>query len=158
MRKKNTLKPNRKLYRYGTYERSGSDYWMTPPDLLRKLNLRYGGLFDPCPRNPSFNGLEIDWPLDKICFVNPPYSNLADWTKKCQVEWRRGAKIILLMPARTDTKYFHNYVNGCCQIEFIKGRLKFVNPISGEAGKSAPFPSILCYYWHPEFLEVGVDA
>ena len=123
---------------------------LTPPDLLRKLNLRYGGLFDPCPRNPSFNGLEIDWPLDKICFVNPPYSNLADWTKKCQVEWRRGAKIILLMPARTDTK--------CCQIEFIKGRLKFVNPISGEAGKSAPFPSILCYYWHPEFLEVGVDA
>ena len=134
-------------FRNGSYESKGFDDWMTPPELLNKLKEEFGELYDPCPANHdfSFDGLDIAWSKELVCFVNPPYSQIALWVEKCYTEWLAGSKIILLIPARTDTRYFHNFINDNAKVRFIKGRLKFVHP-EGLASKSAPFPSILCIY------------
>jgi site-specific DNA-methyltransferase (adenine-specific) len=137
---------NRELFRFGQYERSGSDYWLTPPDILADLEKKYGDYFDPCPRNPDFDGLEIDWPRHGWVYVNPPYSNITEWAKKAYHEHLKGCNVIMLIPARTDTRYFHDYINEKAEIKFIKGRLKYVNPITGESKGSAPFPSIFCIW------------
>tara|TARA_R110002051_G_scaffold25654_1_gene62584 strand:- start:33 stop:491 length:459 start_codon:yes stop_codon:yes gene_type:complete len=138
---------DRMTYRNGVYEASGLDNWMTPPDLLEKLTEEYGELYDPCPayHDFSFDGLEIEWSRDKVCFVNPPYSQMKEWVKKSHDEWRAGSTVILLIPPRTCTRYFHDYINERAEVRFIKGRLKFVHP-NGEDSKSAPFPSILCIF------------
>ena len=132
-------------FRNGSYESSGFDNWMTPQHLIDDLRDEFGELYDPCPRNPTIDGLSIDWPTDRPCFVNPPYSEMAAWTAKCREQWERGCLVILLIPPRTDTRYFHANVAGRATVRFIKGRLKFVHPEKGE-GKTAPFPSILCIY------------
>jgi len=144
--KKTKIMLARNRFRNGMFERSGSDFWLTPPDLLERLEYIYGDLFDPCPQNPTFDGLEIDWPLDHWIFVNPPYSNLSEWAKKCRIEHKKGCNIILLMPPRTCTKYWHYYINDHAHIIFLKGRLKFVNPVTHEASKPSPFPSILAIF------------
>ena len=139
-------------FRNGQYEGNGKDDWTTPPDLIVKLTEEYGELYDPCPSGHvyglSYDALEEDWPTDKYCFVNPPYSEINAWSKKCKEQWLRGCNIILLIPSRTDTKYFHANIYGYAEIRFIKGRLKFGRPF-GRRGipiRSAPFPSMLCIY------------
>ena len=70
-------------------------------------------------------------------FVNPPYSKIKQFVDKSIEEHKKGKEIILLIPARTDTKYFRKLVDYGCNIVFITGRLHFNN------SNSAPFPS--CY-------------
>ena len=132
-------------FRNGSYEGRGYDNWMTPPDLLESLSSEFGEMYDPCPPKPTEDGLKLTWPTDRVCFVNPPYSEIDKWTDKCSAEWRRGCSIVLLIPARTDTRYFHRNINGNAEVRFIKGRLKFVHPDGGKP-MSAPFPSILCVF------------
>lgn len=110
-----------------------SDYWNTPDDLY--FLYMDNGYFDPCPSFPMFNGLEIEWRNKN--FVNPPYSNIRLWVDKAIEEHKKGKEVILLIPARTDTKYFRKLVDYGVDISFITGRLHFNN--SG----SAPFPSCL---------------
>lgn len=117
-----------------------SDDWATPIDLLNKINHEFGFLFDPCPLNCTWDALEIDW--DKCNFINPPYSNIKEFVKKGTNEIiKENARCnVWLLPARTDTRWFHEYFynkNGV-EIRFIKGRLKF-----GGGQNSAPFPSML---------------
>lgn len=110
-----------------------SDNWATPKVIYdRHMN---EGYFDPCPLNSNFDGLKIDWE-DKN-FVNPPYSKIKDFCNKAIEEHKKGKKVTLLIPARTDTKYFRKLVDYGCEILFITGRLHFNN------SNSAPFPS--CY-------------
>ncbi len=140
-----------KTYRNGQAEKSGFDNWMTPQSLIDELELEFGSMFDPCPawtqtNVPYQDGLEIDWSLNYVNFVNPPYSEMKAWVKKCHDEWRKGATVILLIPPRTCTKYFHDYIYGNAELRFIRGRVKFVHPETGE-GKSAPFPSMLCIFY-----------
>ena len=135
----------RRLYRGGNYEASGYDAWMTPPEVLDPLKEEFGELFDPCPANPTFDGLSIDWPTNQVCFVNPPYSRLADWCAKCAEQWRRGCTVILLIPPRTCASYFHDHIADNAEIRFIRGRVKFIHPDGGKP-KGAPFPSILCVF------------
>lgn len=118
---------------------SKSDNWGTPPE-IKDL---YKNYFDPCPYKNNFDGLEIEWEQNN--FVNPPYSDLNKWCKKINQEAKKGKKIILLIPARTDTKYFHNYILPLKpDIKFIKGRLKFIDlDQSSKKPVSAPFPSLL---------------
>lgn len=75
-------------------------------------------------------------------FVNPPYSQIKQWVKKC---WEESTKpntiVVMLIPARTDTKYFHEYINHRSEVRFIKGRLKF-----GDNNYSAPFPSMVVIF------------
>lgn len=112
-----------------------SDNWATP-----KIMYDYymnNGYFDPCPLNSQFDGLEIEWKNKN--FVNPPYSKIKEFVEKAIKEHQKGKKVLLLIPARTDTKYFRKLVDYGCDIFFITGRLHFNN------SNSAPFPS--CYIW-----------
>ena len=112
-----------------------SDNWSTPKvmyDFYVKNNY-----FDPCPLNSNFDGLEISWKEKN--FVNPPYSKIKEFVKKSIEEHRKGNEVILLIPARTDTKYFRKLVDYGCNIIFITGRLHF------NESNSAPFPSCLIY-------------
>ena len=87
------------------------------------------------------NGLMQDW-SNEIVFCNPPYGReIKKWVKKCHEEAKKGAEIVLLIPARTDTSYFHDFIYGKTAIRFIRGRLKF-----GDNKNSAPFPSMIVIF------------
>ena len=127
--------------------RSKTDSWSTPQHIKDSLNNEFDfDDFDPCPFNddPELNGLNIEW--SNKTFVNPPYSKLKStkknglgWIEKAHLECKKGKLVVLLIPARTDTTWFHNIIlKNNYEIRFIKGRLKF-----GDKKGSAPFPSIL---------------
>lgn len=137
---------------------SKSAEWETPQDLFDKLNKEFNFTLDPCATHENAkckkyytrkeNGLSKSW-KDENVFVNPPYGNeITDWVKKCADE-SKHAKIVLLIPSRTDTKYQHNYIFKYAKaVCFIKGRLKFENKLLPSWNKegnfkisSAPFPS-----------------
>lgn len=85
----------------------------------------------------------MDWGGKRV-WCNPPYSQIAKWVEKCATE-TQAEFIALLIPARTDTKYFHKWIMPCAHsIYFVKGRLKF-----GDSKNSAPFPSMLVIYKRP---------
>lgn len=115
-----------------------TDDWSTPKELYNKLNNEFNFTFDPCPLRSEEDGLNIDW-VGNI-FINPPYSNIKGFLEKGLNELKKGNANVLvyLVPARTDTKWFHEYVYNKAEIRFIKGRLKF-----GDSKNSAPFPSML---------------
>lgn len=130
---------------------SKSDEWATPADLFNELNKEFSFTLDPCATDQNHkcekyftiedDGLSKSW-QNEIVFCNPPYSKIKIWVEKCAKEARQnGAIVVLLIPARTDTKYFHNYIYHKCEIRFIKGRLKF-----GDSKNSAPFPSMVCIF------------
>lgn len=120
-----------------------TDNWGTPPDFYKELDKEFNFNLDPCPLRSLTDGLDIDWKGN--VFVNPPYSNVAPFLEKGIQELENGnAKLVVyLLAARTDTRWFHKYVNNNvnAQIRFIKGRLKF-----GESKNSAPFPSMLVIF------------
>ena len=141
-------------FRNGSYEGSGLDLWMTPPQIINRVYEEYAdgpksAMFDPCPENwdGEVDGLAIDWPLNRLVFVNPPYSEMAAWSAKIAEQAARGVTIALLIPVRTDTRYFHDHLlpNLHC-IELLKGRVKFIHPETLESGKAAPFPSMIVYF------------
>jgi len=130
---------------------SKTDQWSTPQDFYDKLDNTYHFNLDPCA--DEFNhkcdtyfteeqdGLKQDWGGHTV-FCNPPYGSvIKDWVKKCSEESKKpNTIIVLLIPARTDTKYFHEYIykKPNVDIDFIKGRLKF-----GDSKNCAPFPSMV---------------
>lgn len=86
-------------------------------------------------------------------FVNPPYGReIGKWVKKCHDEWiNNKVTSVMLIPSRTDTRWFHDYILGKAEIRFIKGRLKFINlDYNGDEKdrklSPAPFPSMLVIY------------
>ena len=121
--------------------KSNSDNWKTPEMVYSKLNEEFKFDFDPCPLNdtPTFDGLSIEW--GNCNFVNPPYSQISKWCKKAVEEWIKGKTVVMLIPSRTDTKYWHEYIMKATEIRFIKGRLKF-----GDSKNSAPFPSAVIVF------------
>lgn len=130
---------------------SKSEVWATPQYLFDRLDAEFHFTLDPCalPENakctkyftPDDDGLKQDWDRNTV-FCNPPYGRkIGDWVKKCHDEWKKGCTVVLLIPARTDTKYFHEYIYHKAEIRFLKGRLKF-----GKATNSAPFPSMIVVY------------
>ncbi len=130
---------------------STSGEWETPQLLFDVLDDEFGFTLDVCAtvQNAKVdnyfslddNGLEQDW-TGHTCWMNPPYGReIGGWIKKAYEESLRGAKVICLLPARTDTKWFHDYIYGKAEIRFLKGRLKF-----GNAKNSAPFPSMVVIF------------
>src|SRR3989338_9094136 len=106
---------------------------------VQKFRIRYFD-FDPCHPNPSFNGLTCDW--GKGNFMNPPYgSAIKKWIKKGFEEAQKGKTVVMLIPSRTDTTYWHDYVMNAREIWLIKGRLKFDNREG-----TAPFPSAIIIF------------
>lgn len=90
------------------------------------------------------NGLKQEWKSDQ-CWMNPPYGReIGLWIKKAYEEClikRNTKRVVCLLPARTDTKWFHEIIYNKASITFIKGRLKF-----GESKNSAPFPSMIVVF------------
>lgn len=127
---------------------SKSNEWETPQYLFDELDLKYHFTLDPCSTADNAkckkyytikeDGLSQDWQGETV-FCNPPYGReLSKWIKKCYEESRKPDTIVvMLIPARTDTKAFHEYILGKSEIHFIKGRLKF----NGHR-HNAPFPSM----------------
>ena len=127
--------------------------WSTPQDFFDKLNWRFGPFdLDPCadPSNTKCqnffteaeDGLSKDWE-GFTSFINPPYGRgIESWIKKGYEESRKEeTKVVMLIPARTDTKYWHQYIMKADELYFVKGRLKF-----GDSTNSAPFPSAVVVF------------
>jgi len=114
--------------------------WRTPRAFYLGLNQEFHFTFDPCPSNPAFDGLKRSW--GKRNFVNPPYGReIGKWLKKGYEESLKGKLVVFLIPSRTDTRWWHDYVMKADEIRFIKGRLKFEG-----AKYSAPFPSCIAIF------------
>ena len=130
---------------------STTDLWATPQDFFDELNEEFEFTLDPCatPDNAKCakfftkeqDGLKQDWSGERV-FCNPPYGRvIGAWVKKCHDEAQKGTLVVMLIPARTDTSYFHDYIYHKAEIRFIRGRLKF-----GGASQGAPFPSMVVIY------------
>lgn len=125
---------------------SQTDLWATPQYLFDELNAEFRFNLDPCalPENakcaryfmPEIDGLKQNW-LGHRVFMNPPYGReIGKWVEKAAT---CGADIVVgLLPARTDTLWFHEYILDKAEIRFIRGRLKF-----GDSLNPAPFPSMI---------------
>ena len=131
---------------------SKTDLWSTPNDFFDKLNDEFHFTLDPCSTHENAkcykhfteeeNGLLQDW-SNEVVFCNPPYGRqIKCWVKKAYEESQKdNTTVVMLIPARTDTIYFHEYIYHKAEIRFIKGRLKF-----GNAKNSAPFPSMVVIF------------
>ena len=114
--------------------------WKTPEATYKVLDDEFNFTTDPCPSNPTRDGLTMSW--GPVNFVNPPYGReLPKWIKKGYEEWKKGKTIVFLIPSRTDTRWWHDYCMKATEIRFIKGRLKFDNHKN-----SAPFPSAIIIF------------
>ena len=144
---------------------SASDEWSTPADLFNKLDAVFHFDLDPCATDGNHkcaeyftkaeDGLTQAWsPAYKSVFINPPYSQIAQWVEKAGYEAHGHAfdaapVTVMLIPSRTDTRWFHGIVRYAQAIYFIKGRVKFVG------GKhSAPFPSMVVVFGSAETPEI----
>ncbi len=132
---------------------SKSNEWATPQSLFDELNEVWGFQLDVCatPENAkcekffteSDDGLSQDWG-EHVCWMNPPYGRgIKHWIKKAHDSAENGATVVCLLPSRTDTAYWHDYVMKG-DITFIRGRLKF-----GDAKNCAPFPSAIVVFQPP---------
>jgi len=130
---------------------SNSDEWATPQKLFDDLNNEFDFELDVCATEenhkcPEYftkeqDGLSKNWGGKRI-WCNPPYSQIEKWVEKAFRETRTDRTIVvMLIPSRTDTRYFHNYIYQRSEIRFVKGRLKF-----GDGKGSAPFPSMIIIF------------
>lgn len=131
--------------------KKASDEYETPMGLFEELDREFHFNLDPCSTDENCkcenhytiedDGLTQNWGGCRA-FCNPPYSNIKAWVEKA---YREGCKdhtvVVLLIPARTDTQYFHNFINNRAEIRFIKGRLRF----NGHS-IAAPFPSMVVIF------------
>ena len=130
---------------------SNTPEWETPQDLFEKLDKEFHFNFDVCATkenakvgrfwNKLEDGLSKEWTYLRA-WMNPPYGReIGKWVKKASEA--RGGVVVCLLPARTDTKWFHEYIydNPNAKVRFLKGRLKF-----GNSKNSAPFPSMIVIF------------
>ena len=132
---------------------SEKETWETPQDFFDKQNALHGFTLDVCAQHhsakcPTYYTVEDDAfvkPWDGVIWMNPPYGRgIIRWMKRAYEASLDGAKVVCLVPARTDTAWWWEYaMKG--QIEFIRGRLKF-----GGAKTGAPFPSALVVFNPPK--------
>lgn len=127
---------------------SNSDEWATPQWLYDELDAEFHFNLDPCATadnnkcskfyTAKEDGLKNSWGGYTV-FCNPPYSQIDKWVEKAFRETRTDdTTVVMLIPSRTDTKYFHRFIYQRTEIRFVKGRLKF-----GDGQGSAPFPSMI---------------
>ena len=127
---------------------SNKENWETPQELFEKLDQEFNFTIDVCADLTNNkcqkyyteldNGLIQDW-MGETVWCNPPYGRkIGEWVKKAS---ESNTTVVMLLPARTDTKWFHEYIYNKAEIRFIKGRLKFGNSVN-----SAPFPSMIVVF------------
>lgn len=94
-----------------------------------------------CPSRGMFQR-ERERESNEIVWCKPPYGReIGKWVEKAYKESLEGATVVMLLPARTDTKWFHDFIYGKAEIRFVRGRLKF-----GDSKNSAPFPSMVVVF------------
>jgi site-specific DNA-methyltransferase (adenine-specific) len=133
---------------------SETSEWATPKWLFDALNARFAFTLDVCATGHNakcgrychlgygVDGLSYSWAGER-CWMNPPYGReIVQWVAKARSEAERGALVVGLLPARTDTRWWQEYVQGHADVRFIAGRLKF-----GNAKNAAPFPSAIAVWW-----------
>lgn len=137
-----------------------SDEWGTPPELYNALDEIYHFDFDPCPMGCWIDGLAVDW--GRSSFINPPYSKIPEWVERCYEEWQDGNVAIMLIPNRSETRWYHDYILDVAPLVYqVKGRISFYGRIK-EPGQPkntpkdqikytwgsgpAAFPSIIVCY------------
>lgn len=132
---------------------SKTDDWATPQDFFDKLNEEFHFTLDVCASKENAkckkfftkeqNGLYQEWGGD-ICWMNPPYGReIGKW-----VEHASSTNLcVALLPARTDTRWWHDFIQDKAEVRFIKGRLKF-----GDSKNSAPFPSCVVIFRRKKVL------
>ncbi len=140
---------------------SKTDAWATPPAFFRELDEEFHFNLDPCADEYNHkcdkyftvkeNGLLQDWGGSSV-YVNPPYGReIGKWVEKAyRTNQEHGNLVVMLLPARTDTKWFHDFIYHKAKIRFIRGRLKF-----GDSKNSAPFPSMVVIYEKKEGANNG---
>lgn len=127
--------------------------WATPQDFFDKLNAEFRFTLDPCADDSNHkcekyytaeqDGLKQDWSGETV-FCNHPYGKeIQKWVQKCFEEVYSGdcPCAVMLIPSRTDTRWFHDYIYHKAEVRFIRGRLKF-----GDTNNSAPFPSMVVVF------------
>ena len=133
--------------------------WGTPPEIVAAVTKFAGGkgIFDPCPGKsrvgpqhvPDGDGLRMPWMIKQMeptkaeptVYVNPPYGReLKFWIHKA-IQERTHCEIIMLVPSRTDTRWFSDCLQYAQAVCFLRGRLTFLG-----AQNNAPFPSALIYF------------
>lgn len=132
---------------------SKEESWATPQKFFDELDREFHFDLDACASientkcsefySKEQDGLQQDWGGRKV-FCNPPYGRQKTglWIQKAFTESQKPKTLVVcLVPSRTDTKWFHEYVLGKAEIRFVKGRLKF-----GDSKESAPFPSMVVIY------------
>jgi len=127
--------------------------WETPPELFAELDAEFGFTLDPCCTEATAkcakhytaddDGLSKSWRGERV-FCNPPYGRaIGSWVEKCATE---DALCVMLIPARTDTRYFHEHIyrKPGVEIRFLRGRVRFLQ--NGERQAGAPFPSMVVVF------------
>jgi len=123
--------------------------WATPKAFFDALNEEFNFTVDVCASEWNAklerywsevdDSLSLSW-VGEVCFMNPPYGrDIKHWVKKAYEESLKGAVVVGLIPSRTDTSYWHDYIQDKADVRFIRGRLKFERPEG--ACDPAPFPS-----------------
>lgn len=136
--------------RLAVHFRSTTDLWETPWPFYRRLDREFSFTLDVCAVSqnakcdrffsPLDDGLSQPW--DGTCWMNPPYGRgIGQWVAKAVTESRRGAVVVALVPARTDTRWWHDGVMAAAEIRFVQGRIRF-----GAAAHAAPFPSAVVVF------------
>jgi site-specific DNA-methyltransferase (adenine-specific) len=167
-----------------------SDEWETPPKLFDRLDNEFHFALDAAATEQNkkayywydkeHSALERDWLIPRnnfevggkyeskyhTVFVNPPYSQISKFIEKAYQESLKGVVVVCLIPCRSDTRYWHNYIMKAQEIRFIKGRLKFNNrtlpsyreDLSHKVS-SATFPSVVVIFtrWHPHYWNQDVE-
>jgi site-specific DNA-methyltransferase (adenine-specific) len=125
-----------------------SQEWETPSEVFGKLNQEFHFDLDPCATKenakcPRFytkteDGLKQDW-FGNV-FVNPPFREVAKWVEKAynEVRNRKAETVVLLIAARTDTRWFHKYLLSKAALRFVKGRLTY-----SKSKNPCPFPTLI---------------
>ena len=130
--------------------------WCTPREFFKKLDDEFHFTLDAAATDktalcrlyftPERCGLKDSWGGERV-FCNPPYGRqIGKWVEKGYNESRKpGTTVVMLIPSRTDTNYFHNFILGKAEIRFIRGRLHFTDE-NGTAHARAPFPSMVVIF------------
>lgn len=131
---------------------SKNQEWGTPQKLFDELDKHYHFTLDPCATAENAkckkyftkeqDGLLQVWGGCEVVFCNPPYGRgIEKWVKKCFDHWKNGGTAVMLIPARTDTRWFHDYIYNRATVYFLKGRIIFEGAVH-----NAPFPSMIVVF------------
>lgn len=130
---------------------SRTDDWATPQQLFDALDAEFRFTLDAAASRHNAkcrryftrrrDGLSQSWGR-QVVWCNPPYGRvIAHWVRKAHEASLRGATVVMLLPSRTDTKWFHQFAWKHGEVRFLEGRVKF-----GGAKTAAPFPSVVVVF------------